>query len=142
MLAVLLFSSKASSMHKCRLLLVDDYVPIRAALRALLAHYHGVRIVGEANDGQQALNLMALCQPHVILMDINMPRMNGIEATALIKTSWKEAIVIGLYAVENPQETDAMMNAGAAAVISKHHIVDLYPTIQKACLNSPFPLTA
>lgn len=129
-------------MRNCRLLLVDDYVPIRTALRALLVHYHGVRIVGEASDGQQAIQLMAACQPHVILMDINMPRMNGIEATALIKSSWKQAIVSGLYAVEDPQDTDAMMNAGAAAVISKHHIVDLYPTIQTACLNSQLPLTA
>ena len=73
-------------MQKCRVLLVDDHVPIRAALRSLLGRYHDVRIVGEANDGQQAIDLMASCQPHVILMDINMPRMNGIEATALIMT--------------------------------------------------------
>jgi DNA-binding NarL/FixJ family response regulator len=129
-------------MQRCRVLLVDDYVPIRAALRALLAHYHGVRIVGEAGDGQQAIKLMATCQPHVILMDINMPGMNGIEATAIIKNSWKEAIVIGLYAVEEPQHTDAIVKAGAVAAISKHDINYLYATIQKACLNRTLPLTA
>ena len=89
-------------MEKCRILLVDDHVPIRAALRRLLAHYHDVRIVGEASDGQQAIELMSSCQPDVILMDIHMPRMNGIEATALISKSWKDAIIIGLCAIEDP----------------------------------------
>jgi DNA-binding NarL/FixJ family response regulator len=45
---------KGKRMEKCRILLVDDHVPIRAALRSLLAHYHDVRIVGEASDGQQS----------------------------------------------------------------------------------------
>ena len=49
-------------MDKCRVLLVDDHVAIRAAVRRLLAHYHGIRIVGEANDGQQAIELMAFCR--------------------------------------------------------------------------------
>src|SRR6476469_3830564 len=87
-------------MKNCRLLLVDDHVPIRAVLRRLLAYYHDVRIVGEASDGQQAIELMSSCRPDVILMDIHMPRMNGIEATALISKSWKDAITIGLCAIE------------------------------------------
>jgi DNA-binding NarL/FixJ family response regulator len=124
-------------MQKCRVLLVDDHVPIRAALRSLLAHYHDVRIVGEASDGQHAIELLASCQPDVILMDINMPRMNGIEATALIKKSLKETIIIGLCAVEDPHKTDAILNAGAVAVIPKHHLNDLYPAIQRACVNRP-----
>lgn len=129
-------------MEKCRVLLVDDHVAIRAALRRLLAHYHGIRIVGEAGDGQQAIELMAYCHAHVVLMDINMPRMNGIEATSVIKRSWKEAIVIGLCALEDPQHTNAIMKAGAVAVISKHQIHDLYSTIQQVCLNNPSMLTA
>lgn len=124
-------------MNNCRVLLVDDHVAIRAAVRRLLAHYHGIRIVGEANDGQQAIELMAFCQAHVILMDINMPRMNGIEATSVIKRSWKEAVVIGLCALEDPQHTNAIMKAGAVAVISKHQINDLYSTIQQVYLNNP-----
>ena len=124
-------------MQKCRVLLVDDHVPVRAALRRLLAHYHDVRIVGEASDGQQAIELVASCQPDVILMDINMPRMNGIEATALIKKSWKEAIIVGICAVEDPDNMDAILNAGAVAVIQKHQLNDLYSTIQRACVNRP-----
>jgi DNA-binding NarL/FixJ family response regulator len=129
-------------MQKCRVLLVDDHVPIRAALRRLLTHYHDIRIVGEASDGQQAIELMASCQADVILMDINMPRMNGIEATALIKKSTRESLIIGLCAVEEPHQTEAILKAGAVAVVSKHHLDDLYSTIQRACLKKPSSLTA
>ena len=122
-------------MNKCRVLLVDDHAPIRTAVRKLLTHYHGIRIVGEASDGQQAIELMSLCQPHVVLMDISMPRMNGIEATSVIKHFWKEAVVIGLCALENSQHTNAIISAGAVAVISKHQINDLYSTIEKECVN-------
>src|SRR5688572_21301173 len=120
-------------MGKCRVLLVDDHVPLRAALRSLLARYHDVRIVGEASDGQQAIELMPFCQPDVILMDIDMPRMNGIEATALIKRTWKEAIVVGLCAVEDHEYTDGILKAGAATVIAKHQLDQLYSTIQLVC---------
>jgi DNA-binding NarL/FixJ family response regulator len=129
-------------MQKCRVLLVDDHVPLRAALRSLLARYHDVRIVGEASDGQEAIDLLASCQPDVILMDIKMPKMNGIEATAHIKRTWKEAIVIGLCAVEDHDYTDGILKAGAVAVISKHHLNDLYSTIQRVCVNRPSSPTA
>jgi DNA-binding NarL/FixJ family response regulator len=133
---------KRMSVHKCRVLLVDDHVPIRAALRRLLAHYHDVRIVGEASDGQQAIELISSCRPDVILMDINMPKMNGIEATTLITKSWKEAIIIGLCAVEDPHNTNAILKAGAVAVVSKHHLDLLYSTIQRACMKRPSTLSA
>jgi DNA-binding NarL/FixJ family response regulator len=122
-------------MDKCRVLLVDDHAPIRTAVRRLLIHYHGIRIVGEAGDGQQAIELMSTCQPHVVLMDINMTGMNGIEATSVIKSVWKEAVVIGLCALENPQHTNAIIGAGAVAVISKHQINELCSTIKKAVLE-------
>jgi DNA-binding NarL/FixJ family response regulator len=120
-------------MRECRVLLVDDHVPIRAALRKLLIHYHDVQIVGEASDGQEAIELIASCHPDVILMDIHMPKMNGIEATALITKSWKEVIVIGLCAVDDPYHTETILKAGAVAVVSKHHLDYLYDTIERAC---------
>ena len=76
---------RASFMDKCRVMLVDDHVAIRVALRRLLAHYHGLRIVGEASDGHQAIELMERCRAHVILMDINMPKMDGRRAIQIIK---------------------------------------------------------
>ena len=68
--------------HVHRLLLVDDYVPVRIILRNILTGYVDLRIVGEACDGKQAIEQVAACQPDIILMDYNMPMMNGIEAAA------------------------------------------------------------
>ena len=129
-------------MQDCRVLLVDDHVPIRAALRKLLIAYHDVKIVGEASDGQEAIALIASCQPNVILMDIKMPKMNGIEATALITKSWKEVIIIGVCALEDPHDTEAILKAGAVAVISKHHLDRLYDTLQRACAKRPVSASA
>ena len=73
--------------HKCRILLVDDHARIRETVRSLLSSFEDPQIVGEAADGQEAIDVVEACQPDVVLMDINMPRMNGIEATTLIKKS-------------------------------------------------------
>lgn len=125
-------------MQKCRVLLVDDHAPIRRALHRLLAHYYyDVHVVGEAGDGQQAIELIEPCDPDVILMDIHMPKMNGIEATARIKSFRREVIIVGLCAIEDPHKTDAILKAGAVAVVSKHHLHDLYSTIQRARVNRP-----
>jgi DNA-binding NarL/FixJ family response regulator len=74
-------------MQKCRVLLVDDHVPIRIALRNMLNCYDSVHVVGEACDGKQAIELVPLYQPHVVLMDFYMPRMNGVEAARIMRVS-------------------------------------------------------
>ena len=85
--------------HKYRILLVDDYVPVRITLRSMLTGYPDLHIVGEACDGKQAIEQVAACQPDIILMDYNMPVMNGIEAARLIKKSWEATVIIGLCTV-------------------------------------------
>jgi DNA-binding NarL/FixJ family response regulator len=121
---------------KCRLLLVDDYAPLRSALRNLLERFEDMHVIGEATNGQEAIQSAASCQPDVILMDMKMPAMNGIDASSEIKKSSKETIIIGLVALADPQTTDAFMNAGAAAVISKDKFNDLFLTIRRVCRES------
>ena len=120
-------------MQKCRVLLVDDHVPIRIALRRLLTGYDDVHVVGEACDGQQAVELVPLYQPHVVLLDYYMPRMNGVEAARHMKEHWQEIAIIGLCVALDRSITDAFLKAGASAVVSKDQVDHLYSTIQQAC---------
>jgi DNA-binding NarL/FixJ family response regulator len=121
--------------HLHRVLLVDDYVPIRIILRNILTAYVDLRIVGEACDGKQAIEQVAACQPDIILMDYNMPMMNGIEAARLIKTSWEETVIIGLCTVQDTYITEGFLEAGALTVIFKDRIDHLHSTIREAFLK-------
>ena len=125
---------------KCRVLLVDDHVQTRITLRSLLSQYADVHIVGEACDGRHAIEQVPACKPNVIVMDIYMPRMNGIEATRVIKTSWREVAIVGICAVYDMCITDVFLKAGALAVISKDRVDDLYSTIQRACPTTARPV--
>ena len=125
--------------NKCRVLLVDDHVPRRIALRNALARYADIQIVGEACDGKQAVEQVRACQPDVILMDIHMPRMNGIQAASAIKGSSQEVAIIGLCAVEDLHATNKFLKAGALAVVLKDRVEDLHSTLQRACYRSRPP---
>ena len=118
-------------MHKCRVLLVDDHVRIRIELRDRLNEYHDVHVVGEACDGKQAIELIPVYQPHVVLMDFYMPRMNGIEAARIMKEAWQEISIIGISMAPDTFITNAFLKAGASAVVSKDQGEDLYSTINK-----------
>jgi DNA-binding NarL/FixJ family response regulator len=98
----------------------------------MLTEYADLQIVGEACDGQQAIEQVAACQPDIILMDYNMPKMNGIEAARLIKKSWGDTVVIGLCTVQDTYITDGFLQAGALAVIFKDRIDHLHSTIRRA----------
>jgi DNA-binding NarL/FixJ family response regulator len=109
-------------MLKCRILLVDDYLPIREEVHRLLAHEPDFEIVGEAGDGKEAISLVSACRPDIVLLDLNMPIMNGIEAAKLIKESWPKTTIIGLCEVKDTYTLDVFMKAGADAVLSKASI--------------------
>src|SRR5207248_1689194 len=77
-----------------RVLVVDDNQEFRVAVRDLLEGDLQIRVVGEACDGLQAISLTASLQPDLILMDIAMPLMNGLEATSAIRGRWPKVIVV------------------------------------------------
>lgn len=118
---------------KFRVLLVDDHPPVRATLRHLLKPYDDVQIIGEAGDGKEALEMMPSCQPDVILMDLHMPRMNGIEAAILIRKTWKDTVIIGVCGIQDAATVEAFLKAGAVAVIPKDRLDELHDLIRRAC---------
>lgn len=114
-------------------LIVDDHVFVREGLRSILEGYADLHVVGEASDGLEAIRCVERLRPRVVVMDVNMPTMNGVEATARIRGRYPDTIVIGLSVNTGPENGEAMTRAGAARLIPKEAAVDeLYDTIQDA----------
>jgi DNA-binding NarL/FixJ family response regulator len=102
-----------------RVLLVDDHKAIRDGLKRLMQGQANIEVVGEAADGREALELARLLRPDVIIMDISMPVMNGIDATRRIKAEISGIRVIGLSMFEDEQAGSTMRNAGADGYVIK-----------------------
>jgi len=104
---------------KIRVLVTDDHALVREGLASLLLPEPDIEVIGEACDGQEAVELALELLPDVILMDITMPRLDGIQATQKIKAQLPEVCVIGLSMYERDDMALAMADAGAAAYLSK-----------------------
>lgn len=104
---------------KIRVLLADDHTILRAGLRMLLDAQPDIEVVGEASDGKQALAEALRLQPDLVLMDITMPEMNGIEATRQIKRALDATRVLILTMHENEEYLFQVLRAGASGYILK-----------------------
>jgi PAS domain S-box-containing protein len=102
-----------------RVLFADDHKVMRQGLIRLISGQPGIQVVGEAANGQEALELTRKLKPNVVVMDINMPEMDGIEATRFIKTELPEVRVIGLSMHEDENIYRTMLDAGADAFVVK-----------------------
>jgi two-component system, NarL family, response regulator NreC len=111
-------------MDKIRLLLVDDHKIVRAGLKMLFQAEPDMEIVGEASSGASALKRVAELQPDVVVMDVAMPGMSGIEATRQIKEASPETAVIALTMHEDEQYFFQMLAAGAAGYVPKRAAPD------------------
>lgn len=111
-------------MKKIKVLLVDDHAVVRSGLRMLLESQSDIEIVGEAESGERALQLTKELKPGVILMDIAMPDMSGIEATRRIKERHEDAAVLALTMHEDDQYFFEMLNAGASGYLPKRAAPD------------------
>lgn len=98
---------------------MDDHAVVRAGLAALLANQPGLAVVGEAGNGEQALALAAQLQPHVILMDLTMPGMSGLEATAAVTRAHGDIRVLVLTMHEDEAYFFHALQAGASGYVLK-----------------------
>ncbi len=102
-----------------RILLVDDHAIVRQGLAAILDEEHDMAVVGEAADGESAMALVRQLRPEVVLMDMSMPGMSGIETTRAIHAEFPEVQTIGLSMLDEAEQAEAMRQAGAAGYLSK-----------------------
>ena len=131
-------SSSSTSPHQgyqkasLRVLLADDHAMVREGLRAVLNSYTDIELVGEAQDGQEAVKLAGRYRPDVVVMDINMPTKNGIQATAEIMAQYPETAIIGLSVNTANENQMAMIQAGARTLLNKESAVDqLYAAVKR-----------
>ncbi len=103
-----------------RLLVVDDHQVVREGMVGLLDRQKDFEVIGEAADGSEAVERAEALHPDAVIMDVDMPRMNGIDATREIKRRWEETVVVGLSLHEEDGIRRAMAEAGAEGYVSKH----------------------
>lgn len=106
-------------MEPLRILVVDDHEKFREGLEAMLSATESVEVVGSVADGREAVDLALELQPDVILMDLHMPRLNGVEATARIVQSSPHISVLVLTMMEDEESVFAAVRAGARGYLLK-----------------------
>jgi two-component system, NarL family, response regulator LiaR len=105
--------------EKIRILIADDHAIVREGLRALLATEPDLELVAEATDGIQAVDKARALKPDVILLDLMMPRMDGVEAIAEIKKDWQEARIIVLTSFSDDEKVFSAIRSGALGYLLK-----------------------
>ena len=108
-----------SDPRRTRVLIVDDHLMVREGLKSLLSTALDVDVVGEAANGAEAVELVPLAKPDVVLMDLLMPVMNGAEATALIKEAYPLVEVIALTSYADGELVERTLQAGAIGFLLK-----------------------
>ncbi|MCU1501255.1 MAG: response regulator receiver protein [Ilumatobacteraceae bacterium] len=105
-----------------QVLVVDDQAPFRAAARAVVARVQGFELVAEATSGEEAVEVVDRIRPAVVLMDINMGAMDGLEATRIITTAHPETLVILVSTYTADDMPPAARSCGAAAYVNKDEL--------------------
>jgi PAS domain S-box-containing protein len=111
--------NKHAQSRKIRVLLADDHAVVRQGISNLLSDAEDIEVIGMAADGHEVINLAAKLLPDVILMDMSMPKLNGVEATRLIHRDYADIRIIGLSMFEETEKAQEMRDAGAVNYLSK-----------------------
>ncbi|HXF82803.1 MAG TPA: response regulator transcription factor [bacterium] len=126
-------------MAKIRVLVADDHAIVREGVRMILAKEPDVEVVGEAGDGQEALDLVERLRPHVVIMDISMPGVGGIEATQRLKAAHPQIQVLALTMHEDESYVFQLLRAGAAGYVLKRAAAqDLVQAVRAAARGEAF----
>ena len=141
-------------MAKIKVLIADDHAVVREGTRRILEQEPDMEVIGEAGDGEEAVNLATSLKPDVAIIDIAMPKLDGIEATKRIKATWPSINVLILSAYDDDQFIFSLLEAGAAGYLLKsirsRELIDairavysgesvLHPSIARKVLNRFVP---
>src|SRR5258708_18574605 len=119
--------------EKIRVVIADDHPVVRTGLRLMLGMEEGIELVGEAADGVAALHLVSSLQPDVVLMDLRMPGMDGLEAIQRIRTEWPHIAIIVLTTYDEDDLMLRSLQAGVRGYLLKESGLDaLLQAIQNA----------
>ena len=121
-----------------RILIVDDEKAVRTALGRLLATRKEWQVVGEAADGAEAIGMARELQPDIVIMDITMPEMNGLEATPEIKKALPAAEVLIFTQHDSTQMIQQAQNAGASGYLLKSQANWLVKAVEAMSQHKPF----
>src|SRR5262245_30570308 len=122
------------------ILIVDDNVQVRALLRGIAAQDPACQVVGEAEDGAEAIRLAQVLRPDIVLLDLAMPRVNGLQALRRIKAERPATMVIIVTVHTEDAYRQAAEDGGADAFLLKKTLISvLLPTIQRLCGSLPPP---
>jgi DNA-binding NarL/FixJ family response regulator len=125
-----------------RVLVVDDFEPMRQSVRSMLEEWRDLQIVGEASDGLEAVQKAVGLKPDLVLMDIGLPSLNGIEAVRQIRKLVPEAKIIFLSQETSAEVVQEALNLGASAYVVKVNAgIDLLPAIEAVFSGRQFVST-
>ncbi len=126
-------------MAKIKVLIADDHAIVREGIKLILSREQDIEIVGEAGNGREALDLVAKLKPQVVVMDISMPEMGGIEATKQVKETWPKVNVLALTMHEDESYVFQLLKAGASGYVLKRGAAqDLVQAIRSAAKGEAF----
>jgi DNA-binding NarL/FixJ family response regulator len=129
--------SKLSNQPKIRLLLAEDHTILRQGMAQFLGQEPDIEIVGEAPNGEIAVKLASQLRPDIVVMDLGMPKMNGLEATRVIRRDLPEVRVIGLSMYDEIESANAMLAAGASYYLTKTRPAQDLIAAVRSCMKAP-----
>lgn len=122
----------AAARGRARIMIADDSTLMRHSVSRLIGLETGLEVVGEADNGQDAVTLARSLRPDIVIMDVNMPVMDGIEATGLIMAERPDTLVVGFSSSDEHGIRARMLNAGAVDLLDKCEPVStLVPTLHR-----------
>src|SRR6185295_7758882 len=121
--------------NRIKIIIADDHQLFIEGVKALIKDSESVQLVGEADNGETLMTMLKTRNPDVVLMDVNMPKMNGIEATKKIKTLYPDVKILGLTMFDDTMYISEMIKAGASGYLlkttGKQELISAISKVQK-----------